>query len=262
MRNTKSMGTYFENNVMADLMKKKVFTILESWASITGKYSYFGLPSLYMYDLKIWKPLINEVVAVEWLKDVYDQMPNQLEKIGFDKQKVLLGNIDEIILSNKMNEIIESVNHPLLIFLDYYDDLITENTNRFLIIEELFNKLKTTKTIYFVLLINHRNKIGENTNYYEECYSSLQKKVSYRFDNEETWSMPIYISAVKRSKVVINEIDELCNKKNFSIEEVQVHSYGDKKSKPFNRLHYSFLIKKNEKTSIFDKNEIPFHSLF
>lgn len=76
---------------------------------------------------------------------------------------------------------------------------------------------------YVILLINHRNKLDENASYYDKEYSIIKEKLNFNLNLNH----PNYISAIKKTKVILEKPYEINSKLGYSINNIKLHCYGD-----------------------------------
>lgn len=216
-----SYNKEFIRNLISEMLQKEII-------NKGRKLDYLGMSSLYFYDVQQWKEYIRNITCIEIEKVIYDKQEEVFNSLYLTNinLKTLNYDIDDYEAYKNLLD-----NTYDLIYLDYWDDLISKSVNRIISIEKYIEMQVQCNLESFVLSFNHSFTPGNELHYSKALH--LDKKCSFYK----------ICDVMNTAKIIYDRIKEYCLINNYGINTSDFVLYKQKNE--VLRMNYALHICKN-----------------
>lgn len=219
----------YKNTYNKEFARSLISNMIEKEIINKGRrLNYLGMPSLYFYDVYQWKEYIQNIACIEIEKIIYDKQEEVFNSLHFSniKLKRINADIDNFVSYKNLLD-----NAYDLIYLDYWDDLISKTVNRITTIRRYVELQKQNNMDSFVFSVNHSFTPG-NEWYYSEVLH-LDKECSFYK----------ICDVLKVADIIYDRIKTYCSLNGYGINKSNFVLY--KQRNEVLRMNYALHIHKN-----------------
>ncbi len=214
-RNSLKFVTTDAKDEIREFMKGKICDLEKRKGK---KLHYFGLPSLDFLDVRCWYESIDCVTSVEIEKSIYLQQSEVFASLNIDASlTTICADVDDVI-TDLESCVVNMQNHMDIVFLDYYDDLLSSQYNRIEVIKILLEKQLAYRNQKFLLSFSHHLN-DENSNFYN---TSLKDDINLETDFDKYGCSQIEDMMIRN--IVALTVDT-CIKTGYGLSSYDLHLY-------------------------------------